>query len=541
MKISEFDIATAEGIVLLNDIRLDNHVLPQGHRLSHEDIVLLKGIGIKKITGASTSPDDIVASTALGMIAPLVCGEGLAYTVSKSSCSCRLIAAEDGILFCSDERLAKFNRINPYLIINTVLPYKTVKKGDVIGSIKLRCPIIEQSFIDDLTYRLSGNEPLLKISNTDSITAAIIYTEFYNDKSELKHFSNITKRLLKNFPDIVFEHEIHCNHDCNDVAGSISDASTKYSLVFVIPGLPSSSSADTIPSALRSSADEIICENIPQDTLPDLMLANKKNSKIIVVPYHYDKVTSPLADKYIKMAITKDKLFKSDFPNTNNVLMDTIVLTDEEKENIITPVSSSRKNKNDVNIAAVILAAGCSSRARRNKLMIDMDGEPMFMKAVRAAIKSKASPVYVVTGYHAEELEEYLKDLDINILRNNDYLSGVKTSIRLGLRSVPSFCDGAILLPADMPYVSSSYLDKMIKSFTKGQHKQLCISYFDGKKYNPILWGRDLYSKADLVPENSHLRSIFMEHQDYIKLVDADANSCVDINFPYDIEILTNK
>ena len=431
--------------------------------------------------------------------------------------------------------------INPYLIINTVLPYKTVKKGDVVGSIKLRCPIIEQSFIDDLTYRLSGNEPLLKISNSDSITAAIIYTEFYNDKSELKHFSNITKRLLKNFPDIVFEKEIHCNHDCNDVAGSISEASTKYSLIFVVPGLPSSSSADTIPSSLRASADEIICENIPQDTLPDLMLANKKNSKIIVVPYHYDKVTSPLADKYIKMAITKDKLFKSDFPNTSNILMDTIVLTDEEKENIITPASSSRKNKNDVSIAVVILAAGCSSRARRNKLMIDIDGEPMFMKSVRAAIKSKASPVYVVTGYHAEELEEYLKDLDINILRNNDYLSGVKTSIRLGLRSVPSFCDGAILLPADMPYVTTSYLDKMIKSFTKGQHKQLCISYFEGKKYNPILWGKDLYAKADLVPENSHLRSIFMEHQDYTKLIDADANACVDINFPYDIEILTNK
>lgn len=163
------------------------------------------------------------------------------------------------------------------------------------------------------------------------------------------------------------------------------------------------------------------------------------------------------------------------------------------------------------------------------------------MKAVRAAIKSKASPVYVVTGYRAEELEEHLQNLDINVLRNNDYASGVKTSIRLGLNSVPSFCDGAILLPADMPYISSDYLNKMIKSFTKGDGKQLCISYFDGKKYNPILWGKSLYSSADLVPENAHLRAIFMEHQDYTKLVEADESACVDINFPYDIEVLTNK
>ncbi len=165
----------------------------------------------------------------------------------------------------------------------------------------------------------------------------------------------------------------------------------------------------------------------------------------------------------------------------------------------------------------------------------------MFMKSVRAAIKSKASPVYVVTGYRAEELEEHLQNLDINILRNNDYASGVKTSIRLGLNSVPSFCDGAILLPADMPYITPEYLDKMIASFEKGNRKQLCISYYQGRKYNPILWGRDLYQNADLVPENAHLRVVFIEHHDYTKLVDADESACVDINFPYDIEILTNK
>ena len=81
----------------------------------------------------------------------------------------------------------------------------------------------------------------------------------------------------------------------------------------------------------------------------------------------------------------------------------------------------------------------------------------------------------------------------------------------------------------------------MIKTFDKDQHKQLCISQFNGRKYNPILWGKDIYKSADLVPENSHLRAIFMEHYDYTKFVEADEECCIDINFPYDIEILTNK
>nr|QIM10691.1 4-diphosphocytidyl-2C-methyl-D-erythritol kinase [uncultured Alphaproteobacteria bacterium] len=543
MQISEFDISTAEGIILLNDIRIDEQVLPQGHKLTRDDILFLKVLGIKKITGVRTVPGDITSNTALGMIAPQICGNNIVYALSKTSNSCKLVADCDGIFICSDDRLSKFNRISPYLILNTVTPYKNIKKGDVIGSIKLRCPIIEQTFVDDIIFRLSGNEPLLKIEAEKPITAAIVYTRFYNDASENKHFTNIVKRLIKNFSNLNlnFAAELSSAHEYTDTAAAISEAAAKYPLVFVIPGLPSSYIGDTVPAALNASADAIVCDNIPQDTLPDLMIATKKNSKIIVLPYHYDKVSSPLADKFIKMAITKDKIFQTDFPNHNNIRLDDTKLTDEERDNIISPEDNIKKAKNDAHIAAVILAAGCSTRARRNKLMVDLGGEPLFMKAVRAAIKSKASPIYVVTGYRAEELEERLENLDINVLRNNDYASGVKTSIRLGLNSVPSFCDGTLLIPADMPCLTPAYINKMIKSFDRNNHRQLCVSIFEGKKYNPVIWGKDLYQQADLVPENSHLRGVFLEHSDYTKLVEADENACVDINFPYDIEILTNK
>lgn len=543
MQISEFDISTAEGIVLLNDIRIDDRVLPQGHKLTRDDILFLKVLGIKKITGVRTVPGDITAETALGMIAPQVCGSNIVYALSKSSNSCKLVAGCDGIFICADERLSKFNRISPYLILNTVTPYKNIKKGDVIGSVKLRCPIIEQTFVDDVIFRLSGNEPLLKIEAEKQVSAAIVYTRFYNDASENKHFTNIVKRLIKNFSglNLNFAAEFSSAHEYTDTAAAISEAAAKYALVFVVPGLPSSYAGDTVPAALNASADAVACDNIPQDTLPDLMIATKKNAKIIVLPYHYDKVSSPMADKFIKMAITKDKIFQTDFPHYTNIRLDDTTLTDEERDSIIAPEDNTKKAKNDAHIAAVILAAGCSTRARRNKLMVDLGGEPLFMKSVRAAIKSKASPVYVVTGYRAEELEEYMEDLDINILRNNDYASGVKTSIRLGLNSVPSFCDGALLIPADMPCLNSAYLNKMIKSFDKNNHRQLCVSSFEGGKHNPVIWGKDLYRQADLVPENAHLRGVFLEHSDYTKLVEADESACVDINFPYDIEVLTNK
>ena len=114
-------------------------------------------------------------------------------------------------------------------------------------------------------------------------------------------------------------------------------------------------------------------------------------------------------------------------------------------------------------MAAIVLAAGSSRRAGGNKLLAELDGAPMFLKAVHAAVRSKAKPVYVITGYQNEEIEAALEDIDVNVLYNPAYRSGIKTSIMLGLNSLPSNCKGALILPADMPNITDKFLDKMIK------------------------------------------------------------------------------
>jgi molybdenum cofactor cytidylyltransferase len=136
---------------------------------------------------------------------------------------------------------------------------------------------------------------------------------------------------------------------------------------------------------------------------------------------------------------------------------------------------------------------------------------------------------------------EYLDKVDVNVVYNPAYRSGVKTSIDLGLKSVPDFCEGAMLIPADMPNLKSSDLNKLISSFKKGAEHQLCVFAHKGVKHNPIVWSKSLYHKADIVPENSHLRAVFVEHSDYTEVVNIkDVNKLLDVNFPSDIEKISN-
>ena len=77
-------------------------------------------------------------------------------------------------------------------------------------------------------------------------------------------------------------------------------------------------------------------------------------------------------------------------------------------------------------------------------------------------------------------IEEALEDLDVNIIYNPDYVSGIKTSIRLGVKSVPGFCRGVLLLPADMPNITDSYLNKMIKALGAEEKPQLSLRFQEG-------------------------------------------------------------
>ena len=167
----------------------------------------------------------------------------------------------------------------------------------------------------------------------------------------------------------------------------------------------------------------------------------------------------------------------------------------------------------------------------------DQNNIPMFMHAINSAIASDAKPVFVVTGYRHEEMEEYLEKIDVNVLYNPSYASGIKTSINMGLRAIPSSCDGAILLPADMPYISAADINKLINKFDKNFEKQVCMYSNKGVKSNPILWSKSLYEKADIVPDNAMTRVVFVEHADYTKTIETkDKKKLLDINYPNDVE-----
>ena len=420
--------------------------------------------------------------------------------------------------------------------------WKQVKAGEIIAELELTAPALSQKDVDEMILYLSGNTELISVNDSYPRKTAFVYVGLSDSPAETEHFTTQVAELIQNFSalGLKFEGEYRARYEIESVADEIQSAENAgYELIFIVSPCRSISEDDVIPSGMKKYVDELVCSSVPAIGASDMYIGTKRKARIIALPYDYANHDSLLHYQEISKAIVLEKLSQLDFKSEINApLKEGGKLTREEKGRLIESHPETGNNAK-ANIGLVILAAGRSSRSKRNKLLIETDGEPMFMNAIHAALRSKASPIFVITGHQHEEIENYLKDEDINVVYNSDYLSGVKTSIRLGLRLIPANCDGAILLPADMPNITEKQLNKMIDAFEIGKEKQVIMMSYRGAKKNPILWSKELYSVADLVPEESELRTVFAEHEDYTKLIKTSKESTLfDVTYPADLEKL---
>jgi molybdenum cofactor cytidylyltransferase len=137
-------------------------------------------------------------------------------------------------------------------------------------------------------------------------------------------------------------------------------------------------------------------------------------------------------------------------------------------------------------IAAVVLAAGRSTRmGSANKLVADIGGKPMVRRVVEVALASNAAAVLVVTGHMAAEVTSALAGLDVTLVANPDYATGLASSLKAGIRALPPLCDGALILLGDMPQIAPEHLDTLMAAFAADA---IVVPVRNGRQGNPVLW-----------------------------------------------------
>jgi molybdenum cofactor cytidylyltransferase len=145
-------------------------------------------------------------------------------------------------------------------------------------------------------------------------------------------------------------------------------------------------------------------------------------------------------------------------------------------------------------IAAIVLAAGLSSRMGRNKLLLEVDGQALVRHVVQSAVASEARPVFVVTGNQADEVQRAIAGLPVTFVHNPDFRLGLSASLKAGVTALPASSDGALVLLGDMPAITAAIIDRMIAAFNPGEDRAICVATHRGNRGNPVLWDRRFFA-----------------------------------------------
>lgn len=167
-------------------------------------------------------------------------------------------------------------------------------------------------------------------------------------------------------------------------------------------------------------------------------------------------------------------------------------------------------------IAALVLAAGRSTRMGSNKLLEFLDDRPLLHHIVDAALRSKASPVFVVTGHQDAAIRSTLSAYDVGFVANPDYAQGLSTSLKAGIAVIPSSCEGAIVLLGDMPLIQAALIDQMIEAFQSTPTVSAVVPTYQGEWGNPVLIARRLFDKVQNLEGDAGARKLLMGHRDDI-------------------------
>src|SRR5260221_14145702 len=93
-------------------------------------------------------------------------------------------------------------------------------------------------------------------------------------------------------------------------------------------------------------------------------------------------------------------------------------------------------------IAAIVLAAGRSTRMGAHKLLLPLGGRPLVSYAVAAACASRAAPVVVVLGHDAEAVRVALLPHRQRYVINDAFASAMASPLRAGTPAPPPAATG---------------------------------------------------------------------------------------------------
>ena len=184
-------------------------------------------------------------------------------------------------------------------------------------------------------------------------------------------------------------------------------------------------------------------------------------------------------------------------------------------------------------IAAVVLAAGKSSRMGRNKLLLEVAGATVLDRLL-ASLTSVLGEVIVVTGNDPEPIRAVAESRGARVVHNPSYEEGMTTSFQAGLSAASA--DAVFLVLGDQLGLEPGLLWRMIDVMEDEPSTLIVSPTCEDKRGHPTLFRRPLFNEILGLRCEETLKDIVLRHETEHRTVEGDEWTVIDLDTPEDYE-----
>lgn len=184
--------------------------------------------------------------------------------------------------------------------------------------------------------------------------------------------------------------------------------------------------------------------------------------------------------------------------------------------------------------AALIAAAGRSSRMGRAKALLPFDDDDVFVTRLVRVLLAARVPTVVVTVPEPpddEPVRRALSAFAVDVVRNRFPDDGLAGSLATALERLPEDVGALVLCPVDMPFVSVELIDGLCRPVEGGA--LAAVPVVKGARGHPVVLSRALFGEARASAAEGGLRAVLSRHA-VEELPWSDARVLENLNTPDD-------
>jgi len=183
-----------------------------------------------------------------------------------------------------------------------------------------------------------------------------------------------------------------------------------------------------------------------------------------------------------------------------------------------------------IRVEGIILAAGLSSRANTNKMLLKIKDKTIIECAIES-MEDSCDRILIVGGHNATEIYKIVKHYPkVSFLINKDYRNGMFSSVKYGLKYITG--NRVFIIPGDYPMIKKSTYNEMLEL-----GRDIIIPSYKGQKGHPILIKASLVNEILKDKECESLRD-FINKKNYYKIEINDPGILMDIDTMDDYEYI---